>query len=189
MDEMKSALERALERADRMGRLSPEEMRLRKESEYTPIGKTIAERFREHGQTTILAEQLGRIAEEGREIATRSALSELIAHISLENNSITERSLKGLQQLRGSESMARLSEEIDKLSGQYAWQKKLLCEEHADETDRLIREHLSRSGISGSAISGVNLENNEEWSRKTKQLLSDFEARLARLKHALQEAV
>ena len=57
MGEMKSAFEKALERAEKLGKLSPEEMRGRKEAEYAPIGRAIADRYLRHGHNEILEEE------------------------------------------------------------------------------------------------------------------------------------
>lgn len=189
MDEMKSALERALERADRMGKLSPEEMQRQNEARYIPAGEAIAQRFFEHGHISILAEQLDKLESEGKAIATRSALSTLIESIDLDNRDMTERALEGINGLDRSDHIGRISEDMVDLFGQYAWQNKLWYEENAEDAGKEVKERMPNAGISGSAIAEVNIENDEEWSRKSDELRSEFNSRLGELKKALGQAL
>jgi len=166
MDEMKSAFERALERAERMGKLSPEEMQRQNEARFVPAGEVIAQRFFEHGQISILAEQLDKLENEGKSIATRSALATLIGNIDLENKDLTERALEGIIGLQGSKTVADLADEVMKLFGQHSWQKKLWYEENSEEIGKEAKERMATAGIDGNAIAGINIENNEEWAKK-----------------------
>ncbi len=185
MDEMKSALERALERADRMGKLSPEEMQRQNEVRYTPAGEAIAQRFFEHGQISILAEQLDKLENEGKSIAIRSALTTLTSNIDLENKDITERALEGITGLQGSKKVADVADGVMALFGQYAWQKKLLYEEDSNEMGKEVKERMAAAGIAGNAIAGINIENNEEWAKKVGTLRSEFDVRLNEMKQSL----
>ncbi|NQT73427.1 MAG: hypothetical protein HQ553_11775 [Chloroflexi bacterium] len=185
MDEMKSALERALERADRMGKLSPEEMQRQNEAKYVPAGEAIAQRFFEHGQISILAEQLDKLENEGKSIATRSALATLISNIDLENKDLTEKALEGIIGLQGSKTVADVADEVMKLFGQHSWQKKLWYEENAEEAGKEIKERMASAGILGNAVAGINTENDEEWAKKADELRSEFDARLSKMKQAL----
>ncbi len=185
MDEMKSALERALERADRMGKLSPEEMQRQNEAKYVPAGEAIAQRFFEHGQINILAKQLDKLENEGKSIATRSALATLISNIDLENKDLTERALEGIIGLQGSKTVADVADEVMKLFGQHSWQKKLWYEENSEEMGKETKERMATAGIDGNAIAGINIKNNEEWAKKADELRSEFDARLSEMKQAL----
>ncbi len=189
MDEMKSALERALERADRMGKLSPEEMQRQNEARYIPAGEAIAQRFFEHGQISILAEQLDKLENDGKSIAIHSALDVLIKNVGLENRDITERALEGIIGLQGSKTIADVADGVMALFGQYVWQKKLLYEENSQSAGKEVKERMATTGISGSAIAGINLENNEEWAEKANELRSEFDARLHELKQALGQSL
>ena len=189
MEEMKSALERALERADRMGKLSPEEMQRQNEAKYVPAGEAIAQRFFEHGHISILAEQLDKLENEGKAIAARSALSTLIESIDLDNRDMTERALEGINGLERSDHIGRISEDMVDLFGQYAWQNKLWYEENAEDAGKEVKERMASAGIFGNAVAGINIENDEEWSRKSDELRSEFNSRLNELKKALGQAL
>ena len=185
MDEMKSAFERALERAERMGKLSPEEMQRQNEAKYVPAGEAIAQRFFEHGQISILAEQLDKLENEGKSIATRSALATLISSIDLENKDLAERALEGIIGLQGSKTVADVADEVMKFFGQHSWQKKLWYEENSEEMGKEAKERMATAGIDGNAIAGINIENNEEWAKKADEIRSEFDARLSEMKQAL----
>jgi hypothetical protein len=189
MDEMKSALERALERADRMGRLSPEELQRQNEGRYIQAGEAIAQRYFEHGHVSILAEQIEKLESEGRAIAIRSALATLINGMDLSNKELTERALDGINGLGGSKPVNEISEEIMSLFGQYAWQKKLRYEENSGDMGKEIKEHMEGAGISGSAIAEINIENNEEWAQKSNELRSEFDSRLSQMKKTMTQAL
>ena len=189
MDEMKSAFERALERAERMGKLSPEEMQRQNDARYVPAGEAIVQRFFEHGRISILAEQLDKLESEGKAIAVRSALSILIGSIDLDNRDMTERALEGINGLERSDHIGRISEDMVDLFGQYAWQNKLWYEENAEDAGKEVKERMASVGILGNAVAGVNIENDEEWSRKSDELRSEFNSRLNELKKALGQAL
>lgn len=189
MDEMKSAFERALERAERMGKLSPEEMQQQNEARFVPAGESIAQRFFEHGHISILAEQLDKLESEGKAVATRSALSTLIGSIDLDNKDITERALEGINGLKGSDAIGKFSEDIVDLFGQYAWQKKLWYEENAEDAGKEIKERMASVGIFGNAVAGINIENDDDWYRKSDELRSEFNSRLNVIKKALEQAL
>ena len=186
MDEMKSALERAMERADRMGTLSPEELQRQNEIKYMPAGEAIAQRFFAHGHTTIMAEQLERLGSEGKLIATRSALNTLINSIDLDNKELTEMALEGINGLHpDSKAISELLQEIMALFGRYAWQKKLWYEENSQEAGKEARNLITAAGISGNAIAEINLENNENWISKSDELRSEFDSILTEMKPSL----
>ncbi len=187
MDEMKSAFERALERAEQMGKLSPEEMQKRNEAKYRPVGEAIATRFFEHGYASILCEQLDKLGDEAKLIATQSALSELIGQISIEDRSTTERALDGISALGESDRIQSIAEEIVALFGQYAWQKKLWYEENSEYISKEVEVRLAKMGISGNAIGDVNIENDDRWAVESGKLLTEYRAMLEQCQQRLTQ--
>jgi len=188
MSEMQSALERALQRAERIGKLSAEEARQQKEAKYIPAGRAIAERFLEHGHTVVLAGQLDKLEEGGRSIAIRTAISVLIEGIDIDDRALTERALEGIKTL-GAESMLDVFKEISEIFDQYATQKRLWYNEHFSEMTAAIRERLVSLGISGSAVGEINIGNDPQWIQKQAELRSEFNARLGKSKASLSYAV
>jgi len=188
MSEMQSALERALQRAERIGKLSPEEARQQREAKYIPAGRAIAERFLEHGHTVVLADQLDKLEEGGRSIAIRTAISVLIEGIDIDDRALTDRALEGIKTL-GAESMLDVFKEISEIFDQYAAQKKRWYDEHCSEMTAATRERLVSLGISGSAVSAINIGNDPQWVQKQAELRSEFNARLGELRASLSRAV
>jgi len=188
MSEMQSALERALQRAERIGKLSPEEARQQKEAKYIPAGRTIVERFLEHGYTVVLADQLAKLEDEGRPIAIRAALLALIEDIDIDDRALMERALEGIRTL-SAESVLDVSEEISGIFDQYATQKRLWYNEHFSEMTAATRERLVSLGISGSAVGEINIGNDPQWIQKQAELRSEFNARLGESKASLSHAV
>ncbi len=189
MDKMKSALERALERADRMGKLSPEEMHRQNVARYVPAGEAIAQRFLGHGQISILSEQLEKLENQGRSIAKDSAIAILISSIDLEDRDLTQRALEGIIGLKGSQETEKIADKVMALFGSYAWQKKMWHEDHAEDAGKKTKHQMFTAGISGGAVAGINIESDDEWIKKTDELRSEFNQHLIRMKVSLAQLV
>lgn len=185
MSEMKSAFERALERAEKLGKLSPEEMRQQKEEEYTPVGRAVADRYLGHGRNAILEEEVGRYSGDEKAIVIQAALSRLVEAISLESDEKAERAIAGVLVLRGEEKIREIGERITGLLGEYREAKREKYEQEREHIERREREVLHQLRISGSAVGDINLKVGDEWARTSQKLLSQFNARLGDLKHEL----
>jgi len=96
MGEMKSAFERAMERAEKMGTLSAEQMRQRRMAELAPVGQAAAQRYLEHGHEPLLREEIEKHSGEEKGIVLGAALATLVEAVSLTDNVFTERALKGI---------------------------------------------------------------------------------------------
>lgn len=187
MSEMKSALERALEKAEKLGKLSPEEMRAQKEEEYAPIGRAIADRYLGHGHNAILEEEVNRYGGDEKAIVTRAALSRLKEAIGLESDEVAERAIAGMLTLRGEERIGEIGERIRSLLGEYREAKREEYEQERERIERRERELLHQLRISGSAIGEINLKASGAWARISQELLSRFNERLEELKRELLE--
>jgi hypothetical protein len=81
MGEMKSALERALERAEQLGTLSPEEIRKKKEEKHILIGEGLAKKYMEHGFRGVLPEAISRYNGEEKSFVVGAVRSVLLHSI------------------------------------------------------------------------------------------------------------
>ena len=99
MGELKSAYERALERVEKLGALSPQELRETKDAEQSAIGRALAERYLEHGYERPLVEGLERYHGDDRGVVVKGALSRLVAEIEFDNGQATDRALQGIEAL------------------------------------------------------------------------------------------
>lgn len=187
MSEMKSAFEKALEKAEKLGKLSAEEMRQQKEEEYTPVGRAIADRYLGHGHSSILEEELNRYGGDEKAIVVRTALSRLEEAISLESDEIAEKAIAGVLSLKGTDRIGEIGERLTALLQEYREAKQAKYEQEKEHVERREREVLHQLRISGSAVGDINLKTSKEWARTSQELLSQFDVRLDELKRELSE--
>ncbi|MDY6911163.1 MAG: hypothetical protein SVM79_02225 [Chloroflexota bacterium] len=188
MREMKSALERAMERAEKLGKLSPEELQQKRKAEYALIGEGLAKRYLEHGYMRSLSEGIDKYKKEERSFVTDAVLFALTQSIVLENETLTERALMGINGLKVSRTITDTSDEIMSIFGKYAWEEKLLYADSAEEIEDHIREALRQMGISGTAVGEANIQANETWKTKINELRFKFNSQLDELKESLIQA-
>ena len=186
MGEMKSAFEKALEKADKIGKLSPEEMREREEAEYTPVGRAIAERFLGHGHKQILKEELERYSSDENGVVVRAALSLLVKSIDLTSSDLIERSLDGLLTLKGKERIGETIDSIIILFAEFQEKREQEYEREKENIDKSERELLHQIRITGSAVGPINPKASESLNLVYEQLSSRFNERLETLKQELQ---
>ncbi|MBT9149222.1 MAG: hypothetical protein AAGB97_05025 [Dehalococcoidia bacterium] len=185
MGEMKSALERALERAEGLGTLSPEEMRKRKEGEHILIGEGLAKRYLEHGFSGVLPEGISKYNGEEKSVVARAALSVLLQSIGLEDNDLSEKAIRGILDLKGDERIESTCQEIEGVLYEYHQAKQRCHQEKRAAIEKSVRESLHRRRISGSAVGEINTGTGEEWKRIVSELQSRFDGRLSKLKTSL----
>jgi hypothetical protein len=185
MGEMKNAFEKAWERAESLGKLSPEELRRRKEKEFTPIGQAQAERYLEHGYTELLKEGLNRYEkEEENEIATKAALSRLVEAIELRNDETAARAMEGILALKGDRAANKI-EEIKGTCQEYEQAEQKEFERNKGEMEAREREIMHQLRLSGNAVGDINPQASEIWRGISQGLYAQFEQRLHQLKQEL----
>jgi len=189
MSEMKSALERALEKAEKLGKLSPEEMRKRKEEEYTPVGRAIADRYLGHGYSPVLKEEVNRYSGDEQGIVIRATLSRLEEAIGLESDEVAERAIAGMLTLRAEGKIEEIGEGIKSLLREYREARRATYDQEREHLERREREVLHQLRISGSAVGEINLKASEAWARTSQELRSRFNERLEELKRQLADSL
>ena len=189
MGEIKSAFEKALEKAERLEKLSPEEMRERKGEEYAPIGRALADRYLGHGYGELLGEEANKHSGEERGIVTRAALSRLVEAMELGNYEIIQRAMEGILVLKGKEKVGEVEDQIKSLFDGYKQAEKERYEEEKGEIERKERGLLHQLRISGSAVVEINLEASETWEEICQELYSQYDKILEDLKVQLLRAV
>jgi hypothetical protein len=192
MGEMKSAFDRAMERADKMGKLSPEEMRQREEAEYLPVGRAIAERYLNHGNEQLFKEEVDKHAGERRGIVVRAALKGLVEAVSLTGYERTEKALNGVLALVGDGHGEAVNGKIGDITGLLAEFSQELERKYGEEQEQIEkseRELLHQLRISGSAVGSINMATSQAWGKIYREFSSPFEKRLEMLKGELLKAV
>jgi hypothetical protein len=188
MEEMKSAFDRAMERADKMGKLSPEEMRQRQEEEYLPVGRAIAERYLNHGHEQLFKEEVDKHDGERRGIVVRAALTGLVEAVSLTGYERTEKALNGVLALIGDGRVDAVNSVIGGITGLLAEFSQELERKYGEEQERIEkseRELLHQLRISGSAVGSINMAASQAWGKVYREFSFTFEERLEQLRGEL----
>ncbi len=185
MGEMKSAFERAWERAEGLGKLSAEEIGRRKEEEFAPVGRGLAGRYLEHGYAEILIEGLSKYGGEEGEIVVKAALSRLVQAIELENGEITTRALEGIAALKGEEEPRQIAERIRGICREYVEARNQRMEQERKQIERDEREVLHQLRISGDAVGDINLRTSASWADIAHELHSQYDEMLRQFKQEL----
>ena len=185
MGDMKSAFERALERAEGLGELTPQEIRERKEEEFSLIGQGLAQRYLEHGHLDVLQEGVDKYGDEEKKIVTKAALSSLVAAIEIANYEIAMRAMEGILTLKGNGLIREIAEKVGAIFQEYEQAKEQRYEKEKGQLQREEREIFHQLRISGSAIDELNLEVSAAWDRACAELGSQFGDRLHQIKEEL----
>jgi hypothetical protein len=182
MERIKSALEIAMEKAERLGKASAEELRQMKEAEYASLGEAIAKRYlRGESGTKQLEAELKKL-QDGRDLVLKAVIEEILGSLRPED---PDRAIEAVTVLTADKKGAK--EAVEEL--------KSLCHEHASRRERIyaelkakleqpIRQELSKLGISGSAIQ-IDLESNPQWLQTKEEMDSEFQLRLSEIKRRL----
>lgn len=194
MGEMKSAYDRAMERAGKLGKLSPDEMKKQEEERLLTIGRAIADKYLIHGSTQILKDDIEKLRADDRSLVGKGARLGLAGSLSFDKGVTMEsidRVAEGLTALAADKKSA-IDESIDIV-------KKLLEEIEAELDTTYSKEYshleserrvlLQGLGISGSAVAGVNVEGSTAWRKIEEGLRVHYKEKLEPLKQKLAEAV
>jgi hypothetical protein len=194
MGELKSALERAMEKTSKLGSLSAEEKKRHEEERLLPMGRALAEKYLIHGHTKILLDDIGRFPAAEKSLVTRGALSGLVGSIGFDKR-ITAESLDrvqaGLLSLAADDN-GRIEEVIGKIKSLVvefnAEQQRTLSSE-AERIDSAERERLREIGISGSAVAEINVKASAAWGQVESGVRALYNAKLEPLKRELTQTV
>lgn len=182
---MKSALEKALERAEKLGRLSPEERQKARKEEYFAVGKSIAYRYLKQGDKSVLKHEIEQYEGEERQTVLRGVFSVLLDKIELDDEEETRRAMEGLMVLQG-EDLAEGLKKMEELLAEYRQAKLKVLEKGKSLAAKAIREELHRLRISGTAVGEVNLKVSPAWDKLMGRLQPQFNERLTHLKQELK---
>jgi len=188
MGKLKSAWEIAQEKADRLGKLSAEEMQRQREQECRQIGRAIAQRYLDNPEPLSLAIELNKYQEK-KDLVRQATLTHLTQAIDLRfltSFGMTSKPEKIIQGIAAIEPKSQsIIERIRGLAQEY--------EPLADKTRRAIeikcRETLHQLRISGTAVGNINIEATPQWQQSWHLLTEPFEPRLDSLKRELINSI
>jgi len=203
MGELKSAWEIAQGKADRLGKLSADELRQQREEQCRQIGQAIAQKYLDNLESLDLDAELEKHPEEEKGLMRTAVAGHLIQALELSGQSGTngrpaERE-GGMKQNNGSgraySRMERVIKGIASLepkSGAITERVRQLFQEYEEATreagheiERKGKEALHRLRISGTAVGDINVEAMPQWEQTWHRLRAPFELRLDHLKQEL----
>jgi hypothetical protein len=182
MSEMKSAWELAQERANRLGKLSPQEKEEQNRQTYLQIGQTLAQKLLDGSPGLDVAAELSKHEEKGREIIKQATIERLVEAIELTADKSVD-SAKGIIEAITSlkPELQPNAEEVGQLIQEYG----LAQQKISQELESTTRETLHQLRISGTAVGAINIEDNPQWQTARQGLVESFAPRLNALKQAL----
>ncbi len=182
MSDIKSAWELAQERANRLGKLSPQEKEQHERQSYRQIGQALAQKLMDGSQRLDIAAELSKHEEKGRETIRQAIIEHLVEAIELTAAKSVD-SVKGII-----EAMSSLKPELQhkaEEAGQLIQEYELAEQQIRQELEVNTRATLHQLRISGTAVGAINIEDNPQWRLARQGLVESFTPRLDALKQAL----
>jgi hypothetical protein len=178
---IKSTIDLAMEKAAKLPRLTEEEIRQRREEEYAPRGRAIAELIL-RGDLSVdrLDVELSRYGGDEGEIVQRAFLTSLCQALDLENAEAATRAFEGLRAVVRNGPLEEASRRWSGILRNYEEQRQRTF----SMTEEAERVSLRDLGVAGSAIR-LNLQENERWRRERSALLERFRPQVEEIQREL----
>jgi hypothetical protein len=184
MGEIKSAWEIAMEKAEKLGRLSPEELKRQRRQELDPVGQGLADRYLGGLGLWQLRVELDRYKGEERDLVAEALISGLVQGIELGNNERLVKIIEGISSLRENESPG--IREIEGEAGTLFQEYQEVEQQERRKIEDSVRGILHQLRISGSAIGGINPKVMPEWQQELDIFAEPYTTRLEELKERLR---
>jgi hypothetical protein len=184
MGDIKSAWEIALEKTEKLGKLSPEELRDQRRQEMAPVGRGLADRYLGGLGLWQLKVELDRYKGEERALVTEALISSLVQGIELGNSDRLAKALEGIAALK-EEQKAGVTEIKDQAEALFREYREVEQKERRD-AEESVREILHQLRVSGSAIGGINPKVMPEWQQSLDRFAEPYIMQLEELKERLR---
>ncbi len=182
MGEIKSAWELAMERAEKLGKLSPEELKRQKEDRYGSIGQALADKCLGGLAPWQLDVELQKYQSDERELVRTALVSRLVQAIELGNHGRLQRVAEVISQLKQDKrAVDEIKGDIEELFGEY----EQAAQQHTAEADKSARAVLHQLRISGSAIEAINPKAIPEGRDNLNAAAGPYQERLEQLEQRL----
>lgn len=181
MGEIKSAWEIAMEKVEKLGKFSPEELRKKNEEKFAQIGQVLVDKYLGGLDLWQLEVELDKYSGEERVLLKEAVASKLAQAVELGNYERLSRVINGISYLKKGESIREIDDEIKELFQEY----KQIEQEGSEEIEKSAREILHQLRISGSAIGAVNPKTVGEGQQELDRLTQPYRERLEPLKQKL----
>ncbi len=180
MGELKSAREIALEKAKKLGDLSPEERRGQKEKECLQIARAVADKYLAHPDKRLLTDELAKHDGLERELITRFLTRQFLDSIDV-SGTRAQQAIEGILSL-GENST--IKDTVDKIKNVLQEYRSAQSREKED-IEKAGREILHQMRIAGSAVGSINVRARQEWRKRLERLAAPYEETLKSLKKLL----
>ena len=181
MGEIKSAWEIAMEKAEKLEKLPPEELRKQKEEKYASIGQVLVDKYLGGLDLWQFGVELDKYSGEEKYLLRKMAVSILAQSIELGNHEILDRIMEGISYLKQGIDIKEVSQEIEQLFQEY----EQVEQKEKEEMEKSARGILHQLRISGSAIGAVNPKAIGEWQQELDKLAQPYRERLEPLRQRL----
>jgi hypothetical protein len=180
-EKLKSALDIALEKASKLGKMSDEEKREAREKELAGFGEALAVRYLKGLPIRDIELELARYKED-RQKVIRYMLNRLCDRLDLGNNQEIDNIMSAIKHFTGNSS---IGEAIRSLATEYQNEVEKTLEKNRNFIEDAKRKELKKKGISGSAVVPA-VESSPEWLQLREDLNSRYRKRLEELKTFLK---
>lgn len=172
MKKMKSALEIALEKTKNLDEKFKEELKETEQQKYVRAARALGRSFLQ-GKTKkeAIKESIMRYPEESREAALKAFFDEVTAEINFTNTPLV---LQAVTFLTDDEKIKSACREFEKLYHQYIRKMKEKAAELQENVGKAMLKKLSREGIRGSALAGINIKHLDQWKKTVEQLQEEY---------------
>ena len=184
MGDIKSAWEIAMEKAEKLGKLSPEELKRQRRHELAPVGQALADRYLGGLGLWQLRVELDRYKGEERDLVTEALVSTLVQGIELGNNERLAKVIEGISGLKEDEKteIGEIKGQVERLFREY----QEVEQKERQETEDSVRGILHQLRISGSAIGAINPKVMPEWQQALDGFAEPYIIKLEELKERLR---
>jgi len=181
MEQIKTAMEIALEKTAHLKRASAEEIRRKKEEEAASLATGLVQKYL-RGENKLKDLVIATEHHPEKEIMSRALWRQLVAAIHLER---CDNVLEGLELLAGDkESVKHLTDKVKEIGKEFHLVKVNKLQMLNEKIEQNFRQEQAQKGISGSAIE-VDVESTEQWRQYLQELEARFQAKLELTKESL----
>jgi len=193
MGEIKSALEIAMERADRIGKASKKELA---ESKWTEEGRRIAAKYLKNQAE--LKEELGKASPESLPVILKGVTEILLRNIVLprqkEQWPDINRALDGIIEIKGSianqvvDSIKQLLKAYEQTKDRYLEQLRLQMQGKLGGVQQAIAQQYGMGAASNIDVESLP-EFQQEWSRISSEISEQFDQQLSQFKAYIEHSM
>jgi len=181
---MKSAWEIAMEKVEKLGKPSEEELRKARQDTYGPMGEGLAKRYLLGLPLRDFQSELKKYSGEEKKVVLESLAAALRDSITLDNRADTDKALDAWRALKPSQEIEQSIADIRSLLTDYERAKEGREARAAEKAAGDLARELEKDGISGSALV-VNAGRTAQVVQQLEDIKKEYAGRLAALKEKL----